>query len=246
MTLGVLLPAAFTAGFFGGAHCFGMCGAVVTLLEQPGVAWPWRRRLAYNVGRLGFYMLLGAVAAGGGLALSRLAGVDTGLMVLRVLAGLLVIALGLDLLFDLRSLSFLERAGARVWKLVSPLATRVLPATTVPKALAAGFVWGALPCGLVYGAVALAATSGGAASGALVMAAFWLGTLPALLTAGTAAGAAGALTKRPVLRRASGILLLVVGAAAILLPYRHWLSHGEPQGPAQQHEAHGNRHAPGQ
>lgn len=234
MTLGFLLPAALLAGFFGSGHCFGMCGAVVALLERPAAQRPWPRRLAANMGRLGFYALLGAVAAGAGVVLSRIAGAEHGLGILRVVAGLLVVALAANLLFDLRSLAFLERAGSRLWKLMSPLAVRVLPATTVPRSLAAGFVWGALPCGLVYSAVALAATSGNAASGALVMTSFWLGTLPALLATGAITGS---LANRPLLRRASGVLLLVLGLAAVLMPLRHAGPH-EQHAPGE-HAGHG-------
>lgn len=239
MTLDFLLPAALLAGFFGSGHCFGMCGAIVALLERPAGERPWPRRLAANVGRLGFYAVLGAVAAGAGLVLSRVAGVDTGLRILRVLAGLLVVALAANLLFDLRSLSFLEKAGGRLWKLMSPLAARVLPANTVPRSFAAGFIWGALPCGLVYSAVALAATSGNAAAGALVMTAFWLGTLPALLATGTVAGRASGATGRPLLRRACGVLLLVLGLAAILMPYSHEGPHEAGPDEPGRHEGHG-------
>ncbi len=213
----LLLPAALAAGFVGSGHCVGMCGAVVALLERPGGgAWP--QRLAYNTGRLGFYVLLGVIGGAIGTVLTRLPGIGEGLLVLRVLAAVLVIALAVNLLFDVASLRFLEQAGAGLWRRLSPLARRVLPATTLPRALAAGFVWGALPCGLVYSAVAMAAATGTAAGGAAVMAAFWAGTLPALLVTGTLAGR---LPRRPGLRRLSGALLLLAGLAALALPFLH-------------------------
>ena len=56
------------------------------------------------------------------------------------------------------------------------------------RAIGAGFIWGALPCGMVYSAVAIAVLAAGALDGALVMLAFWLGTLPALLALGAGAG----------------------------------------------------------
>lgn len=213
----VLLAAALAAGFFGSGHCVGMCGAVVALLERPGGgAWP--RRFAYNTGRLGFYALLGAIGGAVGTVLTRLPGLGEGLLALRVLAAVLVIALAINLLFDVASLRFLEQAGAGLWRRLSPLARRVLPASTLPRALAAGFVWGALPCGLVYSAVAMAVATGTAAGGALVMAVFWAGTLPALLATGTLAGR---LPRRPGLRRLSGALLLLAGAAALAIPFLH-------------------------
>ncbi len=218
MTAATLLPAAFLAGFFGSTHCIGMCGAIVMLFEQQAAASTrhWPRRLLYNCGRLGFYVLLGSIAAAGGAVLTELTGVRPALMVLRVLAGLLVIAIGLNLLFDWSATRFLEQAGAGLWRRLAPLARHVLPADSPGRAMAAGFLWGALPCGLVYSAVALAATSGHVGVGALVMLAFWLGTLPALLVAGASADSLVRWRSRRALRRLAGAVMLVVGALAAL------------------------------
>jgi len=220
MNEGMLLGAALAAGFFGSTHCIGMCGAVVVLLESDGPGGAGGpRRLAYNAGRLGFYVLLGTLAAvAGGLAVGR---IDGALVVLRVFAGAVVLALGIQLATGLRPLAFLERPGALLWKRLGPLARHLLPAVTVPRALAAGFLWGALPCGLVYSAVALAATSGDAATGAAVMAVFWAGTLPALLAVGAGAERLSAWRRQPGKRRAAGVLLAAAGAFAIALPFAH-------------------------
>ena len=222
MTFAGLLAAAFAAGLLGSGHCFGMCGPIVVLLENtPRGEAGWLRRLTYNIGRLLFYMLLGAIAGAAGLVLTKAAGVATGLQILRMLAAVLVIALGLNLLFEMRLLAFLEKGGAVIWRRLSPLARHVLPVSSLPRALAAGFIWGALPCGLVYSAVAMAATSGTAASGALLMLAFWSGTLPALLLAGTAAKRVNELINTPLLRRLSGLILVAVGIIALALPFWH-------------------------
>jgi sulfite exporter TauE/SafE len=211
----LLLPAAFLAGFFGSTHCIGMCGAIVVLFEQQ-VAGSLVRRLAYNTGRLGFYALLGAVAGAGGAVLTRLGGMNVGLMILRLLAGLLVIAIGLNLVFNWSPTRFLESAGAGIWQRLSPLARRVLPMSTPARALGAGFLWGALPCGLVYSSVAMAATSGSAPGGAAVMLAFWAGTLPALLVAGAGAGQLNRLRTNLVFRRIAGLAVIVVGLFALM------------------------------
>lgn len=211
----LLLPAAFLAGFFGSSHCFGMCGAIVILFEQQ-VAGSLARRLAYNAGRLGFYALLGAIAGAGGAVLTRVGGMNYGLMILRLIAGLLVIAIGLQLLFGGSPMRFLEAAGARIWQKLSPLARHVLPMTTPARALGAGFLWGALPCGLVYSSVAMAATSGGPGSGALVMLSFWAGTLPALLVAGASARQLNRLRSNAKVRRAAGLAVVVVGLFALM------------------------------
>lgn len=229
MNLEFLLPAALLAGFFGSTHCLGMCGAIVVLFEeQPRESFSRPlRRLLYNGGRLGFYVLLGGIAAAGGSLIAKSAGVDTGLMLLRVLAALLVIALGLNLLFDWRFLRFLERGGSRLWRLLSPLARYVLPVSTPARALSAGFIWGALPCGLVYSAVALAAASGSAPNGMLIMLLFWLGTMPALWLAGLSAAKLSAWRNRRVLRRVAGLTLILLGAVALALPLQKMLT-GKP------------------
>jgi sulfite exporter TauE/SafE len=214
MNEGLALPAAFLAGFFGSTHC---------LFEQTGERGSWLRRLAYNVGRLGFYVLLGVIAGAGGAILTRATGVGTGLMVLRLLAGLLVIAIGLNLLFNWSSIRFIEEAGANLWRRVSPLARRVLPVTTLPKAFAAGLLWGALPCGLVYSAVALAATSGTIAGGGLTMLAFWIGTTPALLLAGTSAERLARWKSKRLFRQLAGGVMIAVGMLA-LMPVRMLLN----------------------
>lgn len=230
MNVEVLLPIAFLAGFFGGGHCLGMCGPVVVLLEnQRGsdtLAGGVLRRLLYNAGRLTFYVVLGAIAGVAGLVLTQISGVDVGLSVLRALAALLVVALGLNLLFDLNVLRYLETGGAVIWRRLSPLARHVLPMATMPRAFAAGFVWGALPCGLVYSSVAIAATTGSLADGALIMLAFGVGTLPALLLAGASAQTLAKWSRQPALRRFTGATLILVGTFALAMPYLHIGSDG--------------------
>jgi len=212
-----LLPAAFVAGFFGSAHCLGMCGAIVVLFEQQaGAAAGWRHRVLYNLGRLGFYVLLGSIAGAGGAVITKVSGINAGLVILRLIGGMLVIVIGLNLLFNWSATRFLEQAGAGLWRRLSPLAKHVLPVSTAPRAFAAGLLWGALPCGLVYSAVALAGTSGGPVSGAVTMAAFWAGTAPAMLLAGHSAARLNAWQSKRTFRAVAGVTMLVIGLLALM------------------------------
>jgi len=219
MTPELAIVAALLAGFFGSTHCVSMCGAIVVLFEGPPVSGvefnAWLRRVSYNVGRLCFYMLLGGVAGAGGAVLTRTIGVAQGLLLLRLLAAGLVIAIGLNLLFDWRLTRFLETAGAGLWRRLSGFAKHVLPASTPGRALSVGFLWGALPCGLAYSAVAIAATSGSLAIGASIMLAFWLGTLPAMLAVGASAQQLQRWKSRKALRRLAGIVVILIGLAAL-------------------------------
>ncbi len=220
MSITALMMAALVAGFFGSAHCIGMCGAIVVLFEGQqagsGSRAAWAHRGLYNLGRLGFYVLLGAAGGAGGALLTTAAGVSAGLLLLRVLAGLLVIAIGLNLLVEWRFTDWLERAGALLWRRLAPLARHLLPITTPSRAFGAGLLWGALPCGLVYSAVALAAASGSATYGALVMLVFWLGTVPALLAAGVSAQRITQWKARRSFRRAAGLVMVLIGLLALM------------------------------
>lgn len=217
MSTDILYLAAFIAGFFGSTHCLGMCGAIVVLFEQQQTQRidHWLRRILYNLGRLGFYTMLGAIAGGAGAVIVATAGARTALIILRLIAGLLVIAIGLNLLFNWNFTRFLENAGSVIWKRLSPLARYVLPIETPARALGAGFLWGALPCGLVYSAVAIAATSGGYLSGAAIMFCFWLGTAPALILAGASAARLQRWKSRALLRQAAGVVVIVIGVLAL-------------------------------
>ncbi len=212
-----LLTAALLAGFFGSTHCIGMCGAIVVLFEQQQSAGMhrWLRRVLYNAGRLGFYVLLGAIAGGASAVIIATAGARTTLLVLRLVAGILVIAIGLNLLFNWNFTRFIEQGGARIWKRLAPLARHVLPVETPTRAICAGFLWGALPCGLVYSAVAMAATSGGVLNGSLIMLFFWAGTLPALMVAGATAARLQQWKSKPIFRRATGSIMIVIGFLAM-------------------------------
>lgn len=217
------VPAAIVLGLLGGTHCIGMCGGISAALafalgpEVPA----WRRYLllgGYNAGRLAGYALLGAVFAGltGGIAGSG------GLSLLRVLAGLLLVAMGCALGGWFNALAPLERIGQRAWAALQPLARRLLPVNRLWKTLVAGLFWGWLPCGLVYSTLAWASVSGSAGRGAALMLGFGIGTLPAVLATGVFGDALRRQLQRRGLRRLAGIAVIAFGMwtlAAVLLPW---------------------------
>lgn len=178
-------------GFFGSAHCLGMCGGISASL---GLAIPvgqnFRRRQfslisMYNLGRIASYSVLGALVAWPGSLLDL--GHGQAGYVLRTAAGLLMIALGLSIGQWWQGVRHLERLGAPLWSRLAPLSRRLMPVTSAPRALVLGLVWGWLPCGLVYSTLGWAALQGTSLGGALVMLAFGLGTAPAMFATGMAA-----------------------------------------------------------
>lgn len=226
--------AAFIAGFFGSAHCLGMCGGIAGLfavkLEVASLSKRLHLGLVYNLGRVLSYAVLGFVVAGISGTLASFIPVLAGPV--RLLSGLLIVLVGVQLAFNWKPLAWLERGGARIWQGIAPSARGLLPADTVTKAVALGFVWGWLPCGLVYSALLIAATSGEALNGALVMTAFGLGTLPAMLLTGLGAAQLQAFMARTWARRGAGLVVIAMGVVTLWMPLMALLGGGEHGGHA--------------
>lgn len=218
-----LLGSALVLGLLGGGHCLGMCGGLMGALtlaippEQRGRRL--RLLLAYNLGRILSYATAGLVLglAGVALASSPLA------QGLRVVAALLLIAMGLYLAGWWSGLTRIEALGRGLWRHVQPLATRLLPVSSLPRALLLGALWGWLPCGLVYSTLLWAASQGNAAHSAVLMLAFGLGTWPVLVATGLAAERVGAVLRKRGVRMAGGLLVILFGLWTLPGPHQHWL-----------------------
>jgi sulfite exporter TauE/SafE len=206
-----LAAAAFAAGLAGGVHCAGMCGGIVGTLALQSRGSPVARQLAYNGARIAAYVLAGAAAGLAG-SLARLGPIEGAQVAFFAAANIFIVLLGLHVAGVGRGVLVLESAGARLWRHIQPVARRMLPIDTTARALAAGFLWGWVPCGLVYSMLVLALASGDAVRGALVMAAFGLGTLPNLLVAGIAVQRVLAIRRLPWVRRAAGAAIVILGA----------------------------------
>ena len=224
-----LLAGAFVLGFAGSAHCVAMCGGIAGALGLATPAGakasgrPIVQALAYNGGRVASYAIAGALAGTVGLGIVTLPHADALRAALVVFAGALMIASGVKLARGGRGLRWLEDAGVRFWRVLSPLARHLFPIRTVPKAFAAGMLWGFLPCGMVYGALTLAAASAGPLLGAATMLAFGLGTVPALAAVSIVGPAIGQ-SRFAVARRFAGVALVAIGVAAIAvqaMPMHH-------------------------
>lgn len=210
--------AVFLIGLFGGVHCAGMCGGIVSALSlqmpaSSGQRSPaWVIHLAYNLGRIASYALAGAAmgALGSlGLLLNNALPVQ---MTLYLAANVMMVALGLYLTGATGALAFTERAGQWLWRRVQPATRRFLPVRGVFQALPLGALWGWLPCGMVYSVLAMTLLTGSAARGALTMLAFGLGTLPNLMLAGLLLARFRGVVQGRALRLAAGLLVLGFGA----------------------------------
>jgi len=220
--------AAFLVGLFGSVHCIGMCGGIVgaltlglpqaTRMSVPGMLG---YLLAYNIGRITSYAIAGILVGGLGQQIYAFGDSSDIARIGQWLSGLFMIALGIYLAGWTQVLAPLERAGATLWKKIEPLGRRFLPVEGVGQALGLGLVWGWLPCGMVYSVLVWALVTGDALSGAQLMVAFGLGTLPMLLLMGAAAKWLGSMVKKNWVRRSAGMLIVIFGLSTLILPHSH-------------------------
>lgn len=211
------LLTALLAGLLGGVHCVGMCGGIVAAFSfrADGSAPPFRLHLAYNLGRITSYVLFGALAGalGASLKLADFLPVQTALF---VLAQVVMILLGLYLAGFNRWVLMFERAGGTLWNRIRPVFQKLLPVRSTPQALLAGMAWGWLPCGLVYSVLVSALAAGSPSSGAALMLAFGLGTLPNLLGMGVFARQIQPFMQHVWVRRMAGLTVAGFGVWGLL------------------------------
>ncbi|MFZ5502427.1 MAG: sulfite exporter TauE/SafE family protein [Pseudomonadota bacterium] len=205
--------AVFLVGLLGGVHCLGMCGSIVgiftTQVPQNAARWPFH--LAYSSGRIASYAVAGALVGALGQAGLLMRDAVPVQHLLFALSSVMLIVLGLYLAGLWAAVRRLERAGSGLWKRLQPYTARLLPVNTVSRALGLGVLWGWLPCGLVYSVLVTALASGDALNGALLMAAFGLGTLPNLLAIGLFWEKIKGVVQSPRVRLAAGLLVASFG-----------------------------------
>ncbi|WP_298774251.1 sulfite exporter TauE/SafE family protein [uncultured Shewanella sp.] len=236
------IAAAFIVGLMGAAHCVGMCAGIVGALSSQQAkhntlsgslnhrkpsSSPFARQLSlvlsYNLGRIGSYTLAGAVVGGFSSGLGLLFNIDAYLLFLRAIAGLMMVATGLYIAQFWTGVMKVEYIGKFIWRGLAPIAQKFIPVQTPPQAIIAGVLWGWLPCGLVYSTLTWSVAANSALEGGLIMLAFGLGTLPALLSMGMAAKQLSYWVQQKSVRRLSGIILMVFGAQTLYIALAQYL-----------------------
>ena len=215
-----IASAALVTGLLGSAHCLGMCGGISGLFAVNASIRSMRQQIplaiAYNTGRIATYAFLGIVVAM--LGRGAVSSIPDLAAPVRLASGVLIILVGLQVAFGWRLLSLVENVGARLWRRVAPAAKGLVPVENLLQALGLGLIWGLLPCGLVYSVLLLAATTTDSLSGAVVMIAFGLGTMPAMVATGVSASKLAQFMNRR--RVGAGLLIILMGIATIAMPIK--------------------------
>jgi sulfite exporter TauE/SafE len=215
----------FLVGLLGSGHCFGMCGGIAAGLGSLPVKDSTRQdagpgftsAFLFNLGRILSYACLGLLSAWILVGAGRMLNVPQWSMILRFITALMIFLIGVQFLFNWQTLAIIERGGAKVWKYVLPLAVRASSLPGGSGRLLLGLCWGLLPCGMVYSVLLTASAAGTPVSGALVMFAFGVGTLPSMLGMSLAAPTLAALLSDKWTRKLMGAALIFLAVLSVTL-----------------------------
>lgn len=163
---------ALMMGLLGGPHCVVMCGAACAGLGQAAGKQRAQALWAFQLGRLGGYASLGALAAASVQALGWLTTQSAAIRPFWVFLHLTALVLGLLIMLQARQPVWLDDAARRLWARVRALNTRF--GRAAPWMV--GGLWALMPCGLLYSALMVSALTGQPAQGAATMALFALGS----------------------------------------------------------------------
>ncbi len=209
------------AGLFGSTHCLGMCGGIIGMLHSqiPGK----RPMLAtgFHAGRIASYLVIGLLATLLGL-LPATVMPDLAPVVMRVVLGGLIVLMAIYIALPGRFRDLAGRVAAPLTNKMLPLFARLLPVTSLDRALGLGLLWGLLPCGLLYTVVAAAVLLADPLATTGLIISFGLGTVPLLLGAGLVVLRFRSAINRPGLRwLAAGLM----GLTGVLVAVGPWLAH---------------------
>ncbi len=212
-------------GVLGGVHCAGMCGGIISALTL-SISSDKRAHsntltlylLFYNFGRITSYIIAGIAVAALGAAIKNIGDAMVVRQVFSLIAAGVMVMLGLYLTgWWPKAILKIEQAGSLLWKIILPLARKLLPVNSTGQALMAGLVWGWLPCGLVYTALLLSLSAQSIVEGGLIMASFGIGTLPALFGIGFFSASLMPHLQKKWLRTTSGLMILSFGLYQLLM-----------------------------
>ncbi|MFO0963634.1 MAG: sulfite exporter TauE/SafE family protein [Phycisphaerales bacterium] len=202
------------ASLVGSAHCAGMCGGIAAFCAGAGQCDGRRSAAAtglYHASRALSYVAVGALAGAFGTLLDAggaLVGVQR---VAAVAAGVAVALVGVGVLASAGGFQTARMPLPEWMKRALGAVHRAAAAMSPPRrAIVVGLATPLLPCGWLWAFAAVAAGTGSVAGGALVMAAFWAGTVPILALVGAGIASLGG-DRRRALAALAGVAMIGVG-----------------------------------
>ena len=209
---------AFMTGLLGSGHCLGMCGGLVSgffmKLGAKGV-WPY---LAYHGARVSLYAVVGIIAAAIGAVLVSTGQIGLWQGALQIVAGIVVILLGLDLLGVSPVRNRLGFAPIAWLRKQFTLAVQKGP---VVGALIGGAINGLMPCSMTMAMAVKATTAPSILEGGLLMLAFGAGTLPSMLSASFLFGKLGPRLRGWLLKGAA-LFVIALGVSTLWQGLRYY------------------------
>lgn len=216
---------AFMLGLLSSAHCVGMCGGITAALtfgipaENRTPLRTFTITVAYNIGRIITYTAMGLLLGSAAQFLQNHSALFA--LVLRTIAGIMLIIMGLYLSNIWQGLTAVEKIGQRLWRFIQPLSRQWLPVNNIKRALGLGIVWGFLPCGLVYSVLIWAVAANTVQQSAFIMFCFGLGTLPALVTLGLFSNVLRKFIQARSTRMLAGLLVIAFGIWTLIFAFEH-------------------------
>lgn len=221
-----LILAVFLGALVSGWHCALMCGGIAAAIERPNASQVrlhspvelFYLQIIMHLGRVTTYVLLGALAAWVGVAVwqQNLIPIQRPLF---VFSSLVLIVMGVRLLGVGKPKGRL--GGGLIGTKIATYWSKYLGRfASGPSRWFSGMLWGLVPCGLVYSVLPLAFLSGDVLTGAALMLAFGLGTLPNLLLISKFSAALAQFAHYPWVRYLAVLLFFITGGFGF---YRAWV-----------------------
>lgn len=203
----------FILGFIGSFHCVGMCGPIALAIprRKPGKASALIDNLLYNGGRIITYSFIGLLLGMLGRGL-RIAGLQENLSL--YIGGAILIYILIPTSIKRKAETMPMISGALL-KLKKRLGLLLRPKSAFGL-VSLGMINGLLPCGLVYMGLAGSVALSTALDGALFMAFFGLGTIPAM----TAIFMSGELVTLDIRKKINKMIPIAIASIAILMMLR--------------------------
>ncbi|MEA3419344.1 MAG: sulfite exporter TauE/SafE family protein [Campylobacterota bacterium] len=212
-------------------HCIGMCGGIIVAYSStkvdPSSSWTSQTlsHLAYNMGRVTTYTILGAMF---GLLGQVIAFTPTTKGVLFLLTDILMILAGLSLLGNFKFLNSAELSISKEGWYRNTF-RKLISSKSLTSFYLLGMLNGIIPCGLVYSFAIFAASTASPIWGAIVMATFGLATIPALFFLGTITKFLQRGSLRGTMMKLAAMLVVLYGIFTLYKAYQFIIHPQETQ-----------------